>query len=61
MQVGINVKCMHTNFGGHGLSSFGDKIRFQINFGQISLSNHGHAPTQLILPLEIINFALLLN
>ena len=26
MQVGIDVKCMHTNFGGHGLSSFGDKI-----------------------------------
>ena len=26
MQVGIDVKCMHTDFGGHGLSSFGDKI-----------------------------------
>ena len=26
MQVGIDVKCMHTNFGGHGLSGFGDKI-----------------------------------
>ena len=26
MQVGINVKCMHTNFGGRGLSGFGDKI-----------------------------------
>ena len=26
MQVGIDVKCMHTNFGGRGLSSFGDKI-----------------------------------
>ena len=26
MQVGMNVKCMHTNFGGHGLSGFGDKI-----------------------------------
>ena len=25
MQVGIDVKCMHTNFGGRGLSSFGDK------------------------------------
>ena len=24
MQVGIDVKCMHTNFGGRGL--FGDKI-----------------------------------
>ena len=26
MQVEIDVKCMHTNFGGRGLSSFGDKI-----------------------------------
>ena len=24
MLVGIDVKCMHTNFGGHSLSSFGD-------------------------------------
>ena len=26
MQVGIDVKFMHTNFGGHDLSGFGDKI-----------------------------------
>ena len=26
MQVGVDVKCMHTNFGGRGLSGFGDKI-----------------------------------
>ena len=26
MQVGIDVECMHTNFGGSGLSGFGDKI-----------------------------------
>ena len=24
MQVGIDVKCMHTSFGGQGLSGFGD-------------------------------------
>ena len=24
VQVGIDVKCMHTNFGRHGLSTFGD-------------------------------------
>ena len=24
MLVGIDVKCMHTNFGGRGFSSFGD-------------------------------------
>ena len=26
MQVGIAVKCMHTDFGGHNLFGFGDKI-----------------------------------
>ena len=26
MQVGIDVECMHTNFGGRGLLGFGDKI-----------------------------------
>ena len=26
IQVGIDVKCMHTDFGGHGLSGFGDKF-----------------------------------
>ena len=26
MQVGIDVKCMHTDFGGRGVSSFGNKI-----------------------------------
>ena len=43
MQVGIDVKCMHTNFGGRGLSSFGDIATFKK--GQISLSEwtiHGH-------------------
>ena len=25
-QVGVDVTCMHTNFGGRGLSGFGDKI-----------------------------------
>ena len=37
MQVGIDVKCMHTNFGGRGLSSFGDIATFKN--GQIV---HGH-------------------
>ena len=27
MQEGIDVKCMHTDCGGCGLSGFGDKIR----------------------------------
>ena len=26
MQVGIDVKCMYTDFGGCGFSGFGDKI-----------------------------------
>ena len=29
MQVGIDVKCMHTDFGGRGLSGFGDMAMFQ--------------------------------
>ena len=39
MQVGINVKFMHTNFGGRDLSGFGDIAIFKN--GQISLSTHG--------------------
>ena len=30
MQVEVGVKCMHTNFGRRSVSSFGDKISFQI-------------------------------
>ena len=29
MQVEIDVKCMHTNFGGHYPSDFGDMTTFQ--------------------------------
>ena len=39
MQVGIDVTCMHTNFGGRDLSGFGDTATFKN--GQISLSTHG--------------------
>ena len=39
MQVGIDVTCMHTNFGGHGLSGFGDTAT--LKNGQIFLSDHG--------------------
>ena len=39
MQVGIDVTCMYTNFGGRGLFGFGDIITFKN--GQISLSDHG--------------------
>ena len=39
MQVGIDVKCMHINFGGRGLSGFGDITTFKNS--QISLSDHG--------------------
>ena len=39
MQVGIVVKFIHTNFGGRGLSSFGDTAT--LKNGQISLSTHG--------------------
>ena len=39
MQVGVDVKCMHTNFGGRGFSGFGDIATFKN--GQISLSGCG--------------------
>ena len=39
MQVEIDVKCMHTNFSGRGLLSFGDIATFKN--GQISPSDHG--------------------
>ena len=39
MQVGIDVKCMHTIFGGCDLSCFGDIATFKN--GQFSLSDHG--------------------
>ena len=29
MQVGIDVTCMHTSFGGRGFFSFGDMATFQ--------------------------------
>ena len=39
MQVGIDVKCMCTNFGGRGLFGFGDIATLKNS--QISLSGHG--------------------
>ena len=39
MHVGIDVKFMHTNFGGRDFFSFGDIATFKN--GQISLSDHG--------------------
>ena len=39
MQVGIDVKFMHTNFGGRDLSGFGDISTFKND--KISLSTHG--------------------
>ena len=39
MQVGIDVTCMHTSFGGHGFSGFKDIATFKN--GQIFLSDHG--------------------
>ena len=39
MQIGVDVKYMHIDFGGRGLSSFGDIATFK--FDQISLLDHG--------------------
>ena len=39
MQVGVDVKCIHTNFGGCDYFCFGDIATFKN--GQFSLSDHG--------------------
>ena len=39
MQVGVDVKYIHTNFGGCSLFSFGDTAT--LKNGQFSLSDHG--------------------
>ena len=39
MQLGIDVTCMYTNFGGCGFLGFGDITT--LKNGQISLSDHG--------------------
>ena len=39
MQIGIDIKFIHTNFGGRGLFGFGDTATFKN--GQISLLGHG--------------------
>ena len=39
MHVGLNVKCMHSNFGGHGLPSVGDIATFKFGkFGYFQFS-----------------------
>ena len=42
MQVGIDVKCMYTDFGGRGLSGFGDTAT--LKNGQISLRPMDYSP-----------------
>ena len=39
MQIGIDIKFIHTNFGGCGFFGFGDTTTFKND--QISLSTHG--------------------
>ena len=39
MQIGVDVTCMYTDFGGRGLFGFGDTAT--LKNGQISLSDHG--------------------
>ena len=51
MQVGMDVEYMHTNFGGRGLSGFGDMATFQkrpnFPFGAWTIV-HGHRKFQSI-------------
>ena len=47
MQVGVDIECMRTDFGGRGLSSFGDKINLWSiiveKFNQSELAQNIHA------------------
>ena len=47
MQVGIDVKCMHIDFGGRGFSGFGDKISLWFivveKFNQLESAQKIHA------------------
>ena len=51
MQVGVDVTCMHTSFGGRDFSGFGDMATFQkrpnFPFGAWTIV-HGHGKIQLI-------------
>ena len=51
MQLGVDVTCMHTNFGGRDPSGFGDMATFQkrpkIPFGAWTIV-HGHGKIQSI-------------
>ena len=51
MQIGIDVKYMHTNFGGRGFSGFGDMGTLQkrpnFPFGAWTIV-HGHGKIQSI-------------
>ena len=44
MQVGVGVKCMHTNFGGRGFCGFGVMAPFCLpsKTAKISLQNSDH-------------------
>ena len=49
MLLGVNVMCMYTNFGGRGLSGFGDKISLWFikveKFNRSELAQKIHATT----------------
>ena len=56
MQVGIDVKCMHADFGGRGLSSFGDMATFQkrpnFPFGAWTIVHGRDGSSTLVLVLK---------
>ena len=45
MHVGIDVKCMHTDFGGHGLIGFGDKI--SLWFIKVEIFHHSESAQKI--------------
>ena len=62
MQVGVNIKCMHTSFDGCGLSGFGDIATFQkrpnFPFGAWTSKNldvHGHPKIWMSMVIKKFN------
>ena len=51
MQVGVDVTCINTNFGGCDLSGFGDIATFknsQFSLSTLGLLTHGHQKVGLV-------------
>ena len=47
MQVGVDVKCMHTNFDGRGFFGFGDIATFKNKFPFLTMDHIVHGSEKI--------------